>query len=92
MPVLTRGSNTDGPEAPTQTNGQPPTSEWQPSNDTSAPPWLKLLAAALVAAILAAVVIVSLSSSSDSDDTTDAQVTLRAVEAEQRDLIEYTNI
>ncbi|MCP5031267.1 MAG: peptidoglycan-binding protein, partial [Actinomycetia bacterium] len=46
----------------------------------------------LVAAILAAVVIVSLSSSSDSDDTTDAQVTLRAVEAEQRDLIEYTNI
>ncbi|MCP5030346.1 MAG: hypothetical protein GY939_00995, partial [Actinomycetia bacterium] len=45
-----------------------------------------------MAAILAAVVIVSLSSSSDSDDTTDAQVTLRAVEAEQRDLIEYTNI
>ncbi|MCP3857276.1 MAG: hypothetical protein GY698_21515 [Actinomycetia bacterium] len=45
-----------------------------------------------MAAILAVVVIVSLSSSSDSDDTTDAQVTLRAVEAEQRDLIEYTNI
>jgi len=93
MPVLTRGSSVDGPERPTtQYNGQPPTSQRQPSNDTSSPPWLKLLAAALVAAILAAVVIVTLNSSSESDDTTEAQVTLRAVEAEQRDLVEYTNI
>ena len=92
MPGLTRGSNIDDPEAPTRSNGQPPPSERQPSHDTSLPPWLKLLAAALVAAILAAVVIVTLSSSSDSDETTEAQVTLRAVEAQQRDLIEYTNV
>lgn len=92
MPVLTRGSNIDDPQAHAQNNGQPPTSERQPSNDTSSPPWLKFLAAALVAAILAAVLVVTRSSSSDSDETTESQVTLRAVEAEQRDLIEYTNI
>ncbi|MCP3934214.1 MAG: peptidoglycan-binding protein, partial [Actinomycetia bacterium] len=92
MPVLTRGANIDGPETPTQDNGQPPTSQSQPSNDTSSPPWLKLLAAALVVAALAAVVIAALNSSSDSDDPAEAQVTLRAVAAEQRDLIEYTNI
>jgi len=59
---------------------------------TSSPPWGQLLSAALVAAILAAVAFVAFSSSSDSDNTAEAQVTLRAVEAEQRDLIEYTNI
>ncbi len=92
MPVLTRGSNSDDPQTATHTNGQPPTSQRQPSNDTSSPPWGKLLAAALVAAILAAVAIVTLSSSSDSENTSEPQVTLRAVEAEQRDLIDYTNI
>ena len=92
MPVLTRGSSINDPETPTQGRSQTPTSERQPSNQRSSPPWLKLLAAALVAAILAAVAIVTLGSSSDSDDPAEPQVTLRAVEAEQRDLIEYTNI
>ena len=92
MPVLTKRANIDGPEAPSQTNGQTPTSKSQPSNDLSSLPWGKLLAAALVVAVLAAVAIAALGSSSDSNDPVDAQVTLRAVEAEQRDLIEFTNI
>ena len=58
----------------------------------SSPPWGKLLTAGLVAAVLVAGAIVTLRSSPDADETTEAQVTLRAVEAEQRDLIEYTNI
>ncbi len=93
MPVLTRGSSVDGPEQhTTQNKSQASTSQGQPSNGTSSPPWGKLLAAALVVAVLAAVAIAALGSSSDSDDPAEPQVTLRAVEAEQRDLIEYTNI
>ena len=93
MPVLTPGSSVDGPvRPPTQNNGQTPTSEGQPSNAASSLPWGKLLAAALAITVLAAAAIVAFGSSSDSNDTTEAQVTLRAVEAEQRDLIEFTNI
>lgn len=92
MPVLTQRSSIDGPEqsAP-QHDGQPPAPRPQRTNHASSPPWGKLLAAALVAAILAAVAFVTLTSSSESDNT-EVRVTLRAVEAEQRDLIEYTTI
>ncbi|NNF70366.1 MAG: peptidoglycan-binding protein [Acidimicrobiia bacterium] len=91
MPVLTQRPSVDGPEVPTHNNsGQPPGSQ-TPADDSS-PPWGKLLAAGVLAAVIAAVVIIARSSSSDSDDTSEAEVTIRAVEAEQRDLIEYTNI
>ena len=62
------------------------------SNLQSSPAWGKLLTVGLVTTVLVAGAIVTLRSSPDADETTEAQVTLRAVEAEQRDLIEFTNI